>query len=327
MKTALSISVALAIGISVASAKTDLPKCKAQKYNGTPAVRALGDTLVSAYNEVMLVNESLGGEAAYCLSRSGMEESGLSFGVSQLDFRTNDANAWPTFEKIVAVATEEVPDIKFSKDELEFLKSKLVTKKAPRAKDLLAKTDKRLEDLLFRANRALKTNGSQKIINEYHLRHVQLKAAFLRETSATIRGSRVKADELTRDSLAFQLLLMDFKNLFGSISGEVLPFMQNGVLEKNGKSLKIAGSKFAVSDMIKYSLTTKQGSSCTRSGRAEILRRTGYVLVIARKYGDKTTWTQADIEFFKNELPKVISERCTSRAVDLKHLRAFAASF
>ncbi len=316
IKKSFAWAFALTLMSGTLHAATTLPSCKAPGYSGNKSIRDLNDPLAVAYNSVMLVNESGGGLIAYCLSRSGMVESGLSFGVSQLDLRTNE-KAWPVLEQILDANG-------FSKNDMEYLKTKLVGLAAPRARDVLKQTDPRLQALLVKANEALGQPSSRKIIDDIHTTHVKEMVDFMSATTAAVAGSKAGAEKLLQNSMTAKLLIMDFKNLFGSINGQLLPFLNSGTVQTAKGTLTTAEKNISVSDIIRYELHTKQGSSCAGSGRAEILRRIGYVLSISKADGDNTSWSVADNKFFRDQLPEIIKDACVSHAVDLSHLAQFA---
>ncbi|MER8390262.1 hypothetical protein NKH14_33300 [Mesorhizobium sp. M1380] len=297
-----------------------LPKCAAPPFEGEAAVKAIKDELALPYHKTMMVNESANGRLAYCLSRSGMEESGLSFGVSQLDLRTN-AKAWLAFVAILTKAVNDDPSVKFEDSDLTYMNARLAGANAPRAKDLLKKKDTRLDALLDRANAALQTASSKQTIDAIHVEDVKAEVAFIRNVQSTLAGSPVGGDRLLGASLAAKLLVMDYHNLFGSIEGKLKPFMMTGTVATAEGPLKIGGDSLAVSDIARFVLSTKQGRGCKANERAELLRRMGYVFNVAKASGDKTTWTKEDRSFFSQELPSILGERCVSRQVDLGHLR------
>lgn len=125
-----------------------LPRCTAPAYAGAATIKAMNSNLAWAYHQVMMVNESENGRLAYCLSRSGMEESGLSFGVSQLDLRTN-SRAWPVLVRMLQEAGEVQASLRFDDADISYLQSQLVGLRAPRAKDLMVLNDPRLDTLLY----------------------------------------------------------------------------------------------------------------------------------------------------------------------------------
>jgi hypothetical protein len=162
--------------------------------------------LAWAYHLTMMVNESDDGRLAYCLTRSGMVESGLSFGVSQLDLRTN-SKAWPVFAGILQQAGRDHASLAFDDTELSYMKSRLVGQTAPRARDLLKQDDPRLDPLLVRADEALKSDLSRQTIDTIHTEHVKNEVAFITRTQEDLRSSSVGAGKLLETSLIAKLLI------------------------------------------------------------------------------------------------------------------------
>jgi hypothetical protein len=300
-----------------------LPRCEAPPYGGQAAIKAIGSELAWAYHQTMMVNESGDGRFAYCLTRSGMEESGLSFGVSQLDLRTNP-KAWPVFAGILQQAGRDHASLVFDDAELSHMKAQLVgKKKAPKARDLLKQDDPRLDPLLVRADEALKSDASRQTIDTIHTEHVKNEVAFVTRTQEDLRSSSVGAGKLLETSLVAKLLIMDYRNLFGDISGTLKPFLMTGaVTMPSGRPVNMSGQTLAVNDIMRFILETKQGSGCKANERAELLRRMGYAIDIARANGDQTHWTQEDRDFFAQALPAILDDACVSRQVDLNHMRA-----
>jgi hypothetical protein len=324
MKRALQVNmiylIALIIFASDALAVT-LPKCDAPSYGGQESIKNIDSEVALAYHLTMMVNESDNGRVAYCLTRSGMKESGLSFGVSQMDLRTND-KAWPVFEKILQKAGLEQKSLAFDEADIKLIKSLLVGKSAPTALDLLKKDNPSLDALLIRANEALKSNSSRSIIDALHIEHVKNEVDFITRTQKDLDSSLVGGNKLLASSLAAKLLIMDFHNLFGSIDNKLKPFLMTGEATIKGNQMKMRGPTIAVSDLVQFVLNTKQGSGCEPYERAEVLRRMGYVIMIAQDNNDRTVWTSEDREFFNKILPSILNNPCVdSKKVDLSHVR------
>lgn len=298
-----------------------LPKCSAPPYEGEAAIKAIGDDLAWPYHLAMMINESNGGRVAYCLTRSGMLESGFSFGVSQLDLRTN-TRAWPVLDRILRQAGREHPSLSFDDNELSYFQSRLVGMMAPRARDILRQDDPKLDLLLVRANEALKSESARAVIDTIHTEHVKKELVFISRVQDDMRSSSVGAGRLLENSLVAKLLIMDFNNLYGGISEKLAPFMRTGVVKmKSGTIVSTKGQNLMVSDIVRFILTTKQGAGCKPNERAELLRRMGNVIDIARAHGDKTAWMPEDQEFFTQTLPAILDSPCVSRQVDLSHVR------
>ncbi|MCK9621341.1 MAG: hypothetical protein M0R47_12485 [Methylobacter sp.] len=323
MKRAIKVSmmylIALIIFASEAIAVT-LPKCDAPFYAGQESIKNIGSNVAFAYHLTMMVNESDNGRVAYCLTRSGMSESGLSFGVSQMDLRTND-KAWPVFEKILQKTGGEQKSLAFEEADIKLMRTLLVGKGAPTAKDLLKKDNPSIEALLIRANDALKSSSSRSIIDALHVEHVKNEVDFIARVQKDLDTSSVGGSKLLANSLAAKLLIMDFHNLFGSINNKLKPFLMTGEATMMGHQIKIRGPSISVSDILQFVLNTKQGAGCEPNQRAEVLRRMGYVIMIARNNGDRTDWTSEDREFFNKILPDILSNPCVNSTVDLRHVR------
>src|SRR5262249_21192738 len=118
------------------------------------------------------------------------------------------------------------------------------------------------------------------------------------------------------------LLIMDYRNLFGDISGKLKPFLMTGAVTMTSGLVKTSSPAVAVSDIMRFILNTKQGAGGQVNERAELLRRMGYAVTIARTNGDQTAWTQDDRDFFARALPEILDDPCVSRQVNLDHVRA-----
>jgi hypothetical protein len=114
---------------------------------------------------------------------------------------------------------------------------------------------------------------------------------------------------------------MDYRNLFGDISGKLKPFLMTGAVTMTSGLVKTNSPTVAVSDIMRFILKTKQVAGCAANERAELLRRMGYAITIARANGDQTPWTQKDRDFFAQALPAILDDRCVSRRVNLDHVR------
>lgn len=323
MKIAFQLT-ALLIVVEVAfvgsTQAVTLPKCTAPPYGGEAAIKAIGDELAWPYHLTMMINESDNGRVAYCLTRSGMVESGLSFGVSQLDLRTN-TKAWSVLVGILQQAARQYPNLSFDNNELSYLRSRLVGISAPRARDLLKQNDPKLDLLLVRVSDALKSDSSRAVIDAIHTEDVKSKVVFISRVQNDMRSSSVGAGKLLETSLVAKLLVRDFRNLFGSITGKLEPFMKTGVVKMTSGTVSKKAQNLTVSDIMQFVLMTKQGAGCRPNQKAELLRRMGNVIDIARAHGDKTAWTPEDRHFFKQTLPTILASPCVSHQVDLGHVR------
>ena len=299
-----------------------IPRCTAPSYQGQQSIKLINNKLAWPYHLIMMVNEADDGRIAYCLTRSGMDNSGLSFGVSQLDLRTN-TKAWPVLSKILESAGKVDNQLVLSNSDIEYLKLKLVGQTAPRTKDLLTQQDKVLDTLLTKVNQALKIKSSQVIIDEIHLEHLNSVLEFISKTENDLQSSNVGATALLKSSMTSNLLVLDYSNLFGGINSKLKPFMMSGSALLNNEVLRVSDSQLTVSDIIQFILKTKQASGCRSNERAEILRRIGYVLTIAKANGDQTSWTDKDRKFFTESLRPMLDDQCVSKLVDLNHFKGF----
>lgn len=312
----------LLLFIAINSYAVTLPRCNAPPYSGQDSIQSLDNKLALAFHLTMMINESDNGKVAYCITRSGMVESGLSYGVSQLDLRTNN-RAWPILLNILQKVGQEDKSLAFSEEELNYIQLQLVGLKAPRAIDILKKDDPKLDVILEKVSVALKNESAQLIINNIHKEHIQKALEFISNTQNNLNTSSIGASNLLETSLFAKLLIMDYWNLFGSINEKLMPYMVTGKVALNSGQINISGKSLSVSDIMQFILKTKQGSGCKANERAELLRRMGYVLVNARANGDKTHWTIEDRNFFSKTLPSILDEPCVSHQVDLGHLRKF----
>jgi len=316
----LAVFFALAFVARPLAAAKAWPECEAPPFSGNDQVKALNSTFITAYHKLMLENESREGRIAYCLSLSSMDKSGLSFGVSQFDLRTNPA-AWPALRIILTAVEKSEPygsALKLTPLENKAVELKLAFPDAPNGNTLIdpSKRSVELDSAIRKINDSLKTPTGMNLINDLTIRHLKSIGTIdenLRNQLST--KSKVFAGKLLNTSIASRLYIQDYSNLFDGINDTMLPLLLNGQAQypKSNTRISITSDRANFSDMIRLALGTDQGKKCQVDGRSEVLRRIKNVVVIARESGETIPQTAIDRKYFSGELRKIIDSPCVSK--------------
>jgi hypothetical protein len=308
-RLAATVLLILFSGYSLAAI---LPPCKAPSFLGQAKVAALQSPFLTAYNNVLLENEASGGKLAYCLSRSGMEESGLSFGVSQFDLRTNDL-AWPSLLKIIAAGTRGGAANSLPPETIALLENRLRGKGAPKAKDLLLAKDDALDRGLEFVNAALASPLGRAIVDDLHVQHLLAQDQFLNRTVEALKDSSFGAGTLLQHSLSARLFLVDYSNLFGGIDQKLKPFLGTGSVELSGGKIRMLNDKVGFTDLLRFVLATKQAQGCKANERVEVLRRVNTVLQVSRREGEILALTNLDKAYLSQDFASILASKCVAQ--------------
>ena len=103
------------------------------------------------------------------------------------------------------------------------------------------------------------------------------------------------------------MLVLDYENFFGMMGPVFRRYLA-------GKSVTLAGGTIqamapvSFTDIMRFSLATKQGSGAARDERAEILRRMNNVVKFYAKLPAKIELTNRDIAWLKGDLKTTLGD-------------------
>lgn len=230
-------------------------------------------TLLDAYWRVCLLNES-GGEGN-ALSDAGMDSDdyGYSFGVKQFDLLKNDEAGRVLAKTLEAVVGD--PGCTVTAGEIAEIRGDLLKRK-------ISEVDESgtLRDLVARINVALTLQRARDRLSELTRDWMAGEVDRLSADVATISNDHGARDYILESTLA-QLLLLDYKNLFGDdISTFKDLLCGEEITRDDGRLVAAIEGTTSLSDLLRYVLSTKQGHGPGRAQRPEILRRLNNVIHI-----------------------------------------------
>jgi hypothetical protein len=311
LKPLQAVVVVSALSLAAAPARAiEFPKCSGAAVTpiaGADAADAQAGE-VALLSSILLENEAGQGRVAYCLSDARMtnNKNGLSFGFNQYDLATND-QAKGVLVSLLKTARMADPMLALSEPDVAAIEA---GKFAPTAHDLKAGDDLELVKLIDRVNAALSSVAARKAIDEDY-------AAWLKATIADFDGRAARLDDAIgaraylRDGVLGRMLMMDYENFFGAMGNEFKHYLAGRAVALTGGTIQ-AEAPISFTDIMRFSLTTRQGAGAARDQRAEILRRINNVVKFYISQRGEIALLNRDIAYLAGDFKTILADESNS---------------
>jgi hypothetical protein len=270
---------------------------------------------VKLLSEILLENEANQGRVAYCLSDARMtnNKNGLSFGFNQYDLATND-KARGVLVGVLKLARSSDSPLMLTEGDIAAIDAGRL---ALTAHEMRVRTDDELMRLIVRVNAALGSPEAKKAIDADY-------AVWLVATIADFKSRIGRVDNaigsrtfLERSTLS-RMLMLDYENLFGKMGPVYRRYLAGKPVTLAGGTIQ-AAKQLSFTDIMRFSLSTKQGSGLARDERAEVLRRMNNVVKFYVKSSAQIALTDHDIAWLKSDLKTILND--SSESIEKKRAK------
>lgn len=281
------------------------PKCygspiKSVAAAGVPTEDAADVRLLS---QILLENEADQGRVAYCLSDAQMtnNKNGLSFGFNQYDLATN-GKAKGVLVGLLRAARSTDPSLALTEADVATIEAGKLSRTAH---DLKAGKGEGLVGLMQRVNAALGTAEARKAIDADYAAWLGSTVADFKERVSGLDDA-IGSKSYLESSRLGRMLMLDYENFFGAMGNDYKQYLI-------GKSVTLAGgtiqadAPLSFTDIMRFSLSTKQGSGSARDQRAEILRRANNVVKYFVRTQADVGLSDRDSAWLKSDLKAMLS--------------------
>ena len=306
MKTFLAGCVA-ALTLTAPSAHAiAFPKCSGPAVTSVAGADVVGANAadVKLLSEILLENEADQGRVAYCLSDAQMtnNKNGLSFGFNQYDLATND-KAKGVLVGLLKTARAADSSLTLTETDVAAIDA---GKLASTAHKLKAGTDEELVKLMQRVNAALGSPAAKKAIDADYVVWLTATIADLK-TRVDMMDDTIGSKTYLEGSVLCRMLVLDYENFFGTMGPMFRQYLAGQSVTLTGGTIHAVGP-ISFTDIMRFSLSTKQGSGAARDERAEILRRINNVVKFYVSSPAKIALTKHDITWLKSDLSTMIGD-------------------
>lgn len=281
------------------------PKCGGLTATSV-ASREASDTRAAdakLLSEILLENEASQGRLAYCLSDAQMtnNKNGLSFGFNQYDLATNPRAKGVLVEVLKAARTAD-PSLGLTEADVTAINA---GKFMATANELRAGTDNELVWLMERVNAALSSPAAKKAIDDDYRAWIAATIADLNARLGSMDDT-IGSKTYLEGAVLGRMLVLDYENLFGAMGSGFRHYLAGRSVTLKGGTIQ-AVALVSFTDIMRFSLSTKQGSGGARDERAEVLRRINNVVKFYVSSRSGIALTETDVAWLKSDLKTILT--------------------
>ena len=297
--------VALILHVAPALA-IEFPKCSGPVITSVAGADAGGASATDAklLSAILLENEANQGRVAYCLSDAQMtnNKNGLSFGFNQYDLATND-KAKGVLVGLPKAARTADPLLKLTEADVASIDA---GKFASATHELKVSKDEELVKLMQRVNAALSSPAAKKAIDADYAAWL---VATVEDFKTRVGGvdDTIGAKTYLKSALLGRMLMLDYENFLGRMGPDFRRYFAGKSVTLKGGTIQ-AVATFSFTDIMRFSLSTLQGSGAARDQRAEILRRINNVVKYYLRSPADIVLTSRDVAWLKSDLNAMLND-------------------
>lgn len=282
------------------------PKCSGSAVTSVVGADVNGSNAADSklLSKILMENEANQGRVAYCLSDAQMtnNRNGLSFGFNQYDLATND-KARGVLVGLLKIARSADSSLTLTEADVTAIDAGRL---ALTAQELRASTDEELVSLMLRVNAALGSPAAKKAIDADYAAWLLATIADFKTRIGTVDDTIGAKTNLERSVLS-RMLVLDYENFFGIMGPVFRQYFSGKPVTLKGETLQ-AIAPLSFTDIMRFALSTKQGSGAARDERAEVLRRINNVVKFYIGSSAKIALTDRDIAWLKSDLKVILEE-------------------
>jgi hypothetical protein len=160
--------------------------------------------------------------------------------------------------------------------------------------------------LMQRVNAALGSPAAKKAIDADYVAWL---AATITDFNTRVANldDAIGAKTYLKGAMLGRMLLLDYENFFGAMGPSFKQYLAGKSVRLKGGTIQ-AASPVSFTDIMRFSLTTKQGSGAARDERVEILRRINNVVKFSVKSQGDIVLNDRDVAWLTGDLTTMLAD-------------------